>query len=173
MTPSAIKALWAEYTHCEFVLKDPEATMATMTQDPSIMNVPTMQGGQGYEAVYRFYKEQFIPYLPLDYDITTLSCTVDKERLVEEQILRFVHNSPVMFMLPNIAPTGKTIVIPLVVVVTVQQKKIASEHIYWDQASVLQQLGWLSNMQWPVVGAEQATPLKQSYPQNQSIPTTP
>lgn len=151
-----IKAIWQEHTRCEFELRDAEATMATMTDDPQVNHVPTLMGGKGYEAVYQFYKHQFIPTLPTDYDIKTISCTIDEEHLVEEQVLRFAHNCPVNFMLPNIEPTGKTIIVPLVVIVRVQNEKVASENIYWDQATVLQQLGWIENKTWPITGAEQA-----------------
>ena len=151
-----IKAIWAEHTRCEFELRDAEATMLTMTENPHINHVPTMMGGTGYEAVYQFYKQQFIPTLPTDYDIKTLSCTVDEERLVEEQVFRFVHNGPINFILPNVEPTGKTIIVPLVVIVHIQNAKVASERIYWDQATVLKQLGWLENLAWPITGSEQA-----------------
>jgi carboxymethylenebutenolidase len=174
MTPSAIKKLWAKHTHCEFELRDAEATMETMVEHPYVMNIPTMVGGNGYTEVYHFYRDHFIPDLPDDYDITILSCTVNQERLVEEQILRFVHTKPITFMLPNIPPTGKIICIPLVVVVAVQDKKIASEHIYWDQASVLKQIGWITEQAWPVSGAEQATTLKpQTHPHDQPINAIP
>ncbi|MGV3740118.1 MAG: hypothetical protein ACO1N3_02345 [Gammaproteobacteria bacterium] len=155
-TATKIKAIWAEHTKCEFELRDAEATMATMTDNPHVNHVPTLMGGIGYDAVYQFYKQQFIPTIPTDYDIKTISCTVDEERLIEEQIFRFVHNCPVNFILPKVEPTGKTIILPLVVIVHIQHEKVASEHIYWDQATVLKQLGWLDDKNWPVTGAEQA-----------------
>lgn len=156
MKTSAIKALWAEHTRCEFVLKDAQAVMATMTDHPYVNHLPTMRGGEGYAAVYDFYKQYFIPTLPREYEITTISCTVDNERLIEEQVLRFKHDQIVDFILPNTAPTDKMIAVTLVVIVYIQDQKIAREHIYWDQATVLKQIGFLQNTTWPVSGSEQA-----------------
>lgn len=151
-----IKDIWAEHTRCEFELKDAEATMETMTAQPSVNHVPTMTGGNGYEEVYHFYKHYFIPKLPQQIEITNVSCTVDDDRLVDELIFRFVHDSEIAFMLPNLEPTGKTIAVPLVVIVYIEGEKVAKEHIYWDQATVLKQLGFLKEAKWPVMGVEQA-----------------
>ncbi|HVT63506.1 MAG TPA: hypothetical protein VHD33_08490 [Legionellaceae bacterium] len=159
MKVSAIKALWAEHTRCEFVLKDASAVMETMTKHPYVNHLPTMRGGEGYEGVYQFYKHHFIPTLPQEYEITSISCTVDQERLIDEQVLRFKHDSVVDFILPNIPPTGKEITVALVVIVYVQDQKIAREHIYWDQATVLKQIDYIHNSTWPVSGSEQANEL--------------
>jgi carboxymethylenebutenolidase len=59
-------------------------------------------------------------------------------------------------MLPGIAPTGKRVEVPLQVVVQFEGDKMAHEHVYWDQASVLVQLGLLQPEGLPVVGAEGA-----------------
>jgi carboxymethylenebutenolidase len=59
-------------------------------------------------------------------------------------------------MLPNIAPTGKQVEIPLVVIVGFSNGKISHEHIYWDQASVLVQLGLLDPKGLPINGIETA-----------------
>ena len=158
-TRARIEALWEEHMRCEFELKDADATMATMTAQPLVHNIPTMIGGKGYDEVYHFYKNHFIPHLPKQVEITPVSRTVDDHRLVDEQIFRFVHDSEVDFILPNIAPTGKTIVMPLIVIVTVENNKVAEEHIYWDQAAVLKQIGWIKNEKWPVIGDEQGTRL--------------
>lgn len=151
-----IKGIWQEHKRCEFELKSAEATMETMTANPFINNIPTMIGGNGYDEVYHFYKNIFLPYLPKETEVTNISCTIDGERLVDEQIFRFVHDSRIDFMLPNIEPTGKTIAVPLVVIVYIEQVKVAREHIYWDQACVLKQLGMLTDMHGLVSGAEQA-----------------
>jgi carboxymethylenebutenolidase len=151
-----IKSIWEEHKRCEFELKSAEATMETMTANPFINNIPTMIGGHGYDEVYHFYKHIFLPYLPKETEVTSISCTIDDDRLVDEQIFRFVHDSRIDFMLPNIEPTGKTIVVPLVVIVSIEQAKVAREHIYWDQASVLKQLGLLTAPHGLITGAEQA-----------------
>jgi carboxymethylenebutenolidase len=60
------------------------------------------------------------------------------------------------WMLPGIPPTGKRVEVALVVVVQFDGDKLAHEHLYWDQASVLVQLGLLPPGGLPVVGAEGA-----------------
>jgi carboxymethylenebutenolidase len=59
-------------------------------------------------------------------------------------------------MLPGIAPTGRTVEIPLVAIVQFHDGKVAHEHIYWDQASVLAQIGKLDPSSLPMAGAETA-----------------
>jgi carboxymethylenebutenolidase len=60
------------------------------------------------------------------------------------------------WMLPGIAPTGKRVQVPLVVIVYFRDGKLAHEHIYWDQASVLVQLGLIDPSTLPVAGVESA-----------------
>ena len=59
-------------------------------------------------------------------------------------------------MLPDIAPTGRKVEIPLVAIVRFQNGQIAHEHIYWDQASVLVQIGKLDPNGLPVAGVDTA-----------------
>lgn len=167
---SVIEGIWDEHMRCEFELKDPEATMATMTANPLVNHIPTLMGGNGYDEVYHFYKNHFIPYIPKNTEMTSISRTVDDNRLVDEQLFRFVHDSRIDFMLPNIAPTGKTVIVPLVVIVYIENNKVAKEHIYWDQATVLKQLGLLNGEGLPVLGAEEAEKvLDRNIPANQLL----
>jgi carboxymethylenebutenolidase len=70
-------------------------------------------------------------------------------------------------MIPRIPPTGKYIELPIVVVMKFKGNKIAHEHIYWDQASLLKQLGLLdhstttTNNQLPIIGIEQSKKLQE------------
>jgi len=59
-------------------------------------------------------------------------------------------------MLPGVPPTGRQVEIPLVAIVHFRDGKLAHEHIYWDQASVLVQLGLLDPANLPVSGVESA-----------------
>jgi carboxymethylenebutenolidase len=71
------------------------------------------------------------------------------------------------WMLPGLAPTGKRVEVPLVVIVRFREGKLAHEHIYWDQASVLVQLGLLDAAGLPVAGIESARKaLDPSVPSN-------
>jgi carboxymethylenebutenolidase len=140
----------------EFVDKDVEATMKTMTEDPYVHNIPTNTGGIGREGVYRFYKDHFVGKMPADTKVVGVSRTVGKDTVIDELILTFTHDVEIDFMLPGIKPTGKKVEIPHVVVMKFEGDKIAHEHIYWDQASVLAQVGLLDPKKLPVVGSEQA-----------------
>jgi carboxymethylenebutenolidase len=75
---------------------------------------------------------------------------------VDEFVVQFTHTTKVDWMLPGIAPTGRAVSIPMVAIVQFQGDKLVHEHIYWDQASVLVQIGLLDPKGLPVVGAEQA-----------------
>jgi carboxymethylenebutenolidase len=60
------------------------------------------------------------------------------------------------WMLPGVAPTGKRVEVPLVAIIRFRDGKLAHEHIYWDQASVLVQLGLIDSSKLPVAGVETA-----------------
>jgi carboxymethylenebutenolidase len=152
----AMVNLWEEHTGYEFEAHSTEKTLSTMTDDPVNINVPLLTGGAGLEEVHRYYSEYFIPKNPPDTQVTLLSRTVGENRLVEEIIQSFTHTIEMDYMLPGIPPTGKRVEIPVICVVEFRDGKIASEHIYWDQASVLVQVGKLDPDVLPVVGSESA-----------------
>lgn len=154
-------AVYDEHMQHEFVDLDLEATMATMVDEPHTYFVPTGAGGIGHAGVFEYYRNHFIgkDKWPHDWSITPLSRTVGDNRLVEEFIVSFTHEVTMDYILPGVAPTGKHVTVPHVVVVTFEGDKIAHEHIYWDQASVLVQVGLLDLDGIPVAGAEQAAKL--------------
>jgi carboxymethylenebutenolidase len=152
----AMVDLWEEHTSYEFKDQSTEKTLSTMTDDPININVPLLTGGVGLEEVRKYYSEYFIPKNPPDTEVTLLSRTVGEDRLVDEMIQSFTHTIEMDYMLPGIPPTGRRVKIPLIVVVGFKNGKIASEHIYWDQASVLVQVGLLDPNVLPVVGSESA-----------------
>ena len=147
---------WDEHVRDEFVTRDTAATLETMVPDAYVNHVPVLTGGVGYEQLREFYSRDFIPLMPPDTAIIPVSRTIGTDRLVDEMIFRFTHTIEMDFMLPGIAPTGKRVEVPLVVVVHFREGKLAHEHIYWDQATVLVQLGLLDPGTLPVVGAESA-----------------
>jgi len=136
---------------------DIEATMATMTDAPYVNNVPVMTGGFGRDGVRQFYTNHLIDkFFPPDVEMINVSRTIDEDQLVEELVLKFTHTVPVDWMLPGVPPTGKRVEIAVVVIIKFENGKIAHEHIYWDQASVLVQLGLLDPSGLPVSGGESA-----------------
>ena len=140
----------------EFEDHDVDATMQTMTKEPYVHHVPMMTGGVGYQAVYNFYKNHFIGRMPADTKIVRISRTIGKDQVVDELIISFTHDREVEYMLPGVSPTGKYITLPHVVIMNFKDGKIAHEHIYWDQASLLVQVGLLDPGLLPVTGQEQA-----------------
>lgn len=172
LTPAqqAMVELWEQHLRDEFELHDVDKTMETMVKDPLNTNVPAMTGGIGGEGVRAFYTQWFIPQNPPDTQITLVSRTVGTNQLIDEMIQKFTHTIQMDWMLPGIAPTGKRVEVPLVAVVGFRDGKIAFERIYWDQASVLVQLGLLDAQTLPVVGIESARKvLNPSLPSNTLI----
>lgn len=156
---SRVEAVWEEHTSSEFVTRDVDATMASMTDDPYVVHVPTGMGGRGRADVRQFYATWFVGKQPDDLEIESVSRTIDDAHVVDEMLVRFTHDTAVHWMLPAVAPTGRRVVVPVVAVVGLRSWLVDSEHIYWDQASVLEQVGLLSASGLPVLGAEQADQL--------------
>ena len=148
--------LWEEHLRDEFVTRDTEATLDTMVPDAYVNHVPVMTGGVGREALRDFYSRHFIPHMPPDAEIVPVSRTIGTDRIADELIFRFTHTLEMEWMLPGVAPTGKRVEIPFVVIIQFRDGKLAHEHIYWDQASVLVQLGLLRPSDLPVAGAQTA-----------------
>ena len=162
--------LWEEHLRDEFTTQDTKATLETMVPDAYVNHIPVLTGGVGHEQLREFYSRHFIPKMPADTEIVPVSRTIGAERLVDEMIFRFTHTIEMDWMLPGIAPTGKRVECPLVVIVHFRDGKLSNEHIYWDQASVLVQLGLLDAANLPVVGLETAKKLADpSLPSNHLI----
>jgi len=162
-----LSALWEQHTLHEFGTRDVDATMKTMVAEPYVNHIPTLTGGVGHEQLKRFYKYHFIPKTPKDTKLIPISRTIGADRLVDEMLFCFTHDIEIDWMLPGIAPTGKYVEIPLVAIVNFRGDKLYHEHIYWDQASVLVQIGVLDPKAFPVAGAETARKLvDENFPSN-------
>jgi carboxymethylenebutenolidase len=148
--------LWEEHTKHEFATRDTEATLATMVEDAYVNHIPVMTGGYGKADLRRFYSRDFIPSMPPDTTLTPISRTVGEDQIVDEMIFSFTHSQEMPWMLPGIAPTNRRVEVAVVAIVHFRDDKLAHEHIYWDQASVLKQIGLLGDPHLPVFGAETA-----------------
>ncbi|ORW05618.1 hypothetical protein AWC15_01725 [Mycobacterium lacus] len=151
-----LSAIFDEHVAHEFVTKDVAATMATMSADPFVNHVPTMMGGVGCDGVADFYDKFFIGHWPSDTKIIPVCRTVGTGRVVDEMVMSFTHDIPMPTFLPGVAPTGRAVMLPVVVVMGFEGEKVAYERIYWDQASLLAQVGLLDSTVLPVTGAAQA-----------------
>jgi carboxymethylenebutenolidase len=153
--------IFDKHVKFEFEDKNVESTIKTMVKEPYVHHVPVMTGGIGYEGVYNFYKNDFVGKMPKDVKIKRVSRTVGKNQVVDELILSFTHNIEIKSMVPGIQPTGKYVELPHVVVMKFRGNKIVHEHIYWDQASLLTQIGLLDAENLPIKGIEQSEKLKE------------
>lgn len=159
--PKDLGAVFDLHVKLEFVDHDVDATMQTMVSEPYVHNVPVLRGGYGRAGVYDFYQRFFVGKMPADTQVETVSRTVSADQVVDELILSFTHDVEIDYMLPGIPPTGKYVELPHVVVMKFVDGKIAHEHIYWDQACLLAQVGLIDAKKLPVTGKEQAARLRE------------
>jgi len=151
--------LWEAHCYHEFVARDVDATMATMVPEPYVNHVPTMTGGVGHDHLQRFYKYHFVDANPEDTRLIPISRTVGSDRVVDEMLFCFTHTREIDWLLPGLPPTGRYVEVPLVAIIRFRGDKLYNEHIYWDQASVLVQIGKLDPTGLPVAGLETARKL--------------
>jgi carboxymethylenebutenolidase len=154
MSQPDLARLWEEHTNHEFVTRDTESTLVTMVDDAYVNHVPVTTGGFGKVALRVFYSRDFIPTMPPDTTLTPVSRTVGENQLVDEMIFAFTHTQEMPWMLPGVPPTHRHVEVPLVAIVQFREGKLAHEHIYWDQASELKQIGLLTDPALPVFGGQ-------------------
>jgi carboxymethylenebutenolidase len=172
LTPAqeALRQLWEEHVQYEFSTRNTEDTLATMVDDAYVNHIPVLTGGVGRDGLREFYSRRFIPQMPPDTEMTPVSRTIGEDQLVDEMVFKFTHTIRMDWMLPGVAPTEKRVEVPLVAIVRFRDGKLAHEHIYWDQASVLVQIGLLDAAKLPVAGVESARKvLDPSLPANALI----
>ena len=166
-----LSALWEEHIRHEFATRDVPATMATMVAEPYVNHIPTMTGGVGQAQLSRFYQHHFVHGNPADMALTPISRTVGQTQIVDEFIMTFTHDRVIDWLLPGVPPTGRTVEIPMLGVVRFRGPKLCHEHIYWDQASVLVQIGLLDPQGLPVAGRVTADKLRdETLPSNTLMP---
>ena len=156
MPAPSLSELWEEHTAHEFSTRDTGATLDTMVEDAYVNHVPVMTGGYGKAELATFYSTDFIPTMPPDTKLTPVSRTIGTDQLVDEIIFSFTHTQEMPWMLPGVAPTNRYVEVALVAIVRFRDGKLAHEHIYRNQASVLKQIGLLDAPELPVFGAESA-----------------
>ena len=166
-----LSELWDEHVRHEFDTRQTEDTLDTMVEDAYVNHIPTLTGGVGREALREFYSKHFIPKMPPDTEMVPISRTIGEDQLVDEVLFKFTHSIEMDWMLPGVPPTGKVVEVPLVAIVRFRGDKLAHEHIYWDQASVLVQIGLLQAEGLPVAGKEAALKVQDenSVPSNKLI----
>jgi carboxymethylenebutenolidase len=172
MANEGLGVVFDAHVAAEFVEMDLDATMATMSVDPYVYHLPAMTGGVGFDDVRQFYGDHFIGKWPEDVEITPVSRTIGESQVVDELVLSFTHDLEMPQLLPGVAPTGRHVRLAFCVVVGFEDGKVHHEHIYWDQASLLAQVGLIDPAQLPVTGSEQAENVldPRAHPLNELIP---
>src|SRR5215813_2311621 len=166
-----LSQLWEEHVRYEFSTRNTDDTLATMVEDAYVNHVPVLTGGVGKDELREFYSKRFIPQMPPDTEMIPVSRTIGNDQLVDEMVFKFTHTIRMDWMLPGVAPTGKRVEVPLVAIVRFRDGKLAHEHIYWDQASVLVQIGLLDAASLPVAGVETARKVAdKTLPSNALMP---
>jgi carboxymethylenebutenolidase len=186
-TPSQLRLIevWDAHVKAEFADANVEETMATMINGettsvetdgtttvtvPFVNHVPTMTGGYGRAAIEHFYSDYFLPQMPKDTETKLVSRTVGRSQIVDEMIFSFTHDISMAWMLPGVKPTMKKVQVPLVAIIGFENDKVSFERIYWDQASVLVQIGLIDDATLPVTGVEQTKKVEDpSLPSNTLI----
>ena len=164
-----LSSAWDQHLASEFAAKSPEQALATMAAEPYVNVVPLMIGARGRDEVRDFYANHFLAQIPPDMEMVPVSRTIGQGRVVDELIMRFTHTIHMDWLLPGIRPTGKPVEVPMVAIVQFEADKVAHEHIYWDQASLLVQVG-LVDRTLPVRGGEIAAQvLEPTQPMNELI----
>jgi len=164
-----LSSAWDQHLASEFAAKSPEQALATMAAEPYVNVVPLMIGARGRDEVRDFYANHFLSQIPPDMEMVPVSRTIGQGRVVDELIMRFTHTIRMDWLLPGIPPTGKPVEVPMVAIVQFEADKVAHEHIYWDQASLLVQVG-LVDRTLPVRGGEIAAQvLEPTQPMNELI----
>jgi carboxymethylenebutenolidase len=163
-------AVFDAHVRAEFVERSVDATMATMNDAPYVTHVPVLTGGYGRDEVRHFYTNWFVGRWPADTEVTPVSRTVGQGRVIDELIVSFTHDVEMPAILPGVAPTGRKVTLAHVVVMGIVDGKVTYEHIYWDQASLLVQVGLIDPAKLPVIGADQARKLRDpTRPSNELI----
>jgi carboxymethylenebutenolidase len=168
-TEGTLSSAWDQHLASEFAAKSADQALATMTAEPYVNMVPLMIGARGRNELLDFYANHFLSQIPPDLEMVTVSRTIGQGRVVDELIARFTHSIRMDWLLPGIPPTGQRVELPFVVIVQFEGDKVAHEHLYWDQASVLVQVGLLDRT-LPVRGGEIAAQvLNPTQPMNELI----
>jgi carboxymethylenebutenolidase len=168
-TEATLSTVWDQHVGAEFAAHDADQAVATMTSEAYVNEIPLMIGAKGRNQVRDFYASHFVSQIAPDTEVVPVSRTIGQGRVVDELIVRFTHSIWSDWILPGIPPTGKRIEVPIVAIIQFEGDKIAHEHLYWDQASVLVQIGLLDRT-LPVRGGEIAAQvLNPTQPMNELI----
>ena len=110
--------------------------------------IPTMVNSKASTDLQQFYTHYLQPN-PNELNARLISRTVGVDRVVDEISLSFQHDREIPWLLPRVPPTKKQVQITLVSIVCIKAGVFAHERVYWDQASVLEQVGLIDSSRTP------------------------
>ncbi|KAF2715583.1 hypothetical protein K504DRAFT_469751 [Pleomassaria siparia CBS 279.74] len=140
-----LERVWEDNVEQKYHGKDANKILNTYcnTPTPFVNFTPTMTGGIGTTELSRFYTSYFMPSSPRSFHMRLLSRTIGVDRIVDELYMQFKHTTQMPWILPGIPPTNQKVEIVVISIVGMRAGKIWHERVYWDQASVLFQVGLL------------------------------
>lgn len=146
-----LEQFWEENEEQKYRGRKTEKLLETFTSHPTpfVNYTPTMTGGIGEQELRRFYSEYFLPSSPPSLHMRLLTRTIGVDRIVDELYLQFKHTVQMPWILPGIPPTNQKVEIVVVSIVGMRGGKVWHERVYWDQASVLFQVGLLDPEEVP------------------------
>ncbi|KAK4217303.1 dienelactone hydrolase [Rhypophila decipiens] len=144
-SPSGVEATVERSAHAKFHSRSAKQLLSTFTAHdaPQVTHVPTLSGALGRQELQDFYSDYFLGDNPPSMKVTLLSRTIGLDRVVDEMFVSFKHTQDMPWILPGVPPTKKRVEIIIVSIVTLRGGKLHHERVYWDQASVLAQIGLL------------------------------
>src|SRR5262249_8504279 len=142
-TEGTLSNAWDQHLASEFTAKSADQALAPMTADPHVNLVPLMVGARGRTQLHDFYANHFLNQIPPDVEMVSVSRTIGQGRVVEESIMRFTHSIRMDWLLPGVPPTGKRVELPFVVIVQFAGDRLAPGALDLEQASGLEQCGFV------------------------------
>ncbi|KAE8370659.1 hypothetical protein BDV27DRAFT_151917 [Aspergillus caelatus] len=146
-----LEKTWEDVQQEKYFSSDMPTAMSNYTTEetPTVTYTPTLKGASGIKALHQFYKTSFLQGRPPSMRLRLLSRTIGADRVVDEIYVTFKHTQEMPWILPGLQPTDRQVEIVLISIVTLRGGKLYSEHIYWDQASVLVQVGLIDRNSVP------------------------
>jgi carboxymethylenebutenolidase len=144
MEQAEMERVWDDHNAAEFALKDAEAALKTMVEDPSVRVMVNGAGGQGKEQVRAFYAEVLIPQWPDDAQMQSVNRVVGQDQLVDELHLSFTHAKQMDWLLPGEPASNKKVQMHVLIVVGFRDNLVIGERVFWDHAALLRQVGLLT-----------------------------
>ncbi|KAH6872694.1 dienelactone hydrolase [Alternaria rosae] len=146
-----LERVWEENEEQKYRGKSLDKILETYTKTPTpyINFTPTMTGASGHPDLKRFYRDYFLKTAPPSMHMRLISRTIGVDRIVDELYIQFKHTCQMPWILPGVEPTNQKVEIVVVSIVGFRAGKIWCERFYWDQASVLFQVGLLDPEEVP------------------------